>query len=96
MPTFIYYILEGKVGPIVLTKTEKNLSPNCIQKGDYFGYFELLQDKHYTDYAAALEDVKVALISKEDFFNVILGKSRGCFIVYETSWRTIFWTKNVN
>jgi CRP-like cAMP-binding protein/CheY-like chemotaxis protein len=72
-PTFIYYILEGKVRTYRVNEDGKEFVTELYSEGDYFGYFELLQDKHYTDYAAALEDVKVALISKEDFFNVILA-----------------------
>jgi CRP-like cAMP-binding protein/CheY-like chemotaxis protein len=72
-PTFIYYILEGKVRTYRVNEDGKEFVTELYSEGDYFGYFELLQDKPYTDYAAALEDVKVALISKEDFFNVILA-----------------------
>jgi CRP-like cAMP-binding protein/CheY-like chemotaxis protein len=73
MPTFIYYILEGKVRTYRVNEDGKEFVTELYSEGDYFGYFELLQDKSYTDYASALEDVKVALISKEDFFNVILA-----------------------
>jgi CRP/FNR family transcriptional regulator, polysaccharide utilization system transcription regulator len=73
MPTFIYYILEGKVRTYRVNEDGKEFVTELYSEGDYFGYFELLQDKPYTDYASALEDVKVALISKEDFFNVILA-----------------------
>jgi len=72
-PTFIYYILEGKVRTYRVNSDDKELVTELYSEGDYFGYFELLQDMPYTDYAAALEDVKVALISKDDFFNVILA-----------------------
>jgi CRP/FNR family transcriptional regulator, polysaccharide utilization system transcription regulator len=72
-PTFIYYILEGKVRTYRVNDDGKEFVTELYSEGDYFGYFELLQDKQYTDYASALEDVKVALISKEDFYNVILA-----------------------
>jgi CRP-like cAMP-binding protein/ActR/RegA family two-component response regulator len=72
-PTFIYYILEGKVRTYRVNEDGKELVTELYSSGDYFGYFELLQDKKYTDYASALEDTKVALISKDDFFNVILA-----------------------
>jgi CRP-like cAMP-binding protein len=41
--------------------------------GDYFGYLELLQDELYQEYAAALEDTKLALIAKDEFYNFILS-----------------------
>jgi CRP/FNR family transcriptional regulator, polysaccharide utilization system transcription regulator len=72
-PTFIYYILEGKVRTYRVNEDGKELVTELYSEGDYFGYFELLQDAPYTDYASALENVKVALISKEDFFNIILA-----------------------
>ena len=72
-PTFIYFILEGKVRTYRVNDDDKELVTELYSEGDYFGYFELLQDTPYTDYASALEEVKVALISKEDFFNVILA-----------------------
>lgn len=72
-PTFIYYVLEGKVRTYRVNDDGKEFVTELYSPGDYFGYFELLQDQPYTDYASALEDTKLALISRDEFFNVILA-----------------------
>ena len=72
-PNYIYYVVEGKVRTYLVNKDDKELVSALFGPGDYFGYLELLQDTPYQEYAAALEDTKLALISKEDFFSTILS-----------------------
>jgi len=73
MPNYIYYIVEGKIRTYRVNGDDKELVTALFNKGDYFGYLELLQERSYDDYAAALEDTKLALISKDDFFSMILA-----------------------
>lgn len=72
-PNYIYFVVAGKVRTYQVNKDDKELVTALFGPGDYFGYIELLQDVPYQEYAAALEDTKLALISKEDFFSTILS-----------------------
>jgi CRP-like cAMP-binding protein len=72
-PSYIYYIIEGKVRTYRVNADDKELVTALYNQGDYFGYLELLQDRPYEEYAAALEDCKLAMISKEDFFSTVLS-----------------------
>lgn len=72
-PNYIYYVVQGKIRSYLMNKDEKELVTSLYGPGDYFGYLELLQDTPYKEYASAIEDTKLALISKEDFFNTILS-----------------------
>jgi CRP-like cAMP-binding protein/ActR/RegA family two-component response regulator len=73
MPSFIFYVLEGKVRTYAVNHDGKELSVALYGPGDYFGFTELLQEKEYSEYASALEYSKLALISKDDFFGLILS-----------------------
>lgn len=72
-PNYIYYILQGKVRTYKVNNQDKELVTALYNTGDYFGYLELLQDERYQEYAAALEDTKLALIAKDEFYNFILS-----------------------
>jgi CRP-like cAMP-binding protein len=72
-PSYIYYIVEGKIRTYRVNADDKELVTALYNQGDYFGYLELLQDRPYEEYAAALEDSKLAMISKEDFFSTVLS-----------------------
>jgi CRP-like cAMP-binding protein len=72
-PHYIYYVVDGKIRTYLVNKDDKELVTALFGPGDYFGYLELLQDSQYKEYASALEDTKLALISKEDFFTTILA-----------------------
>ncbi len=72
-PNFIFYVVEGKIRTYLVNKDDKELVTALYGPGDYFGYLELLQDTPYQEYATALEDTRLALISKDDFFNTILS-----------------------
>ena len=72
-PSSIYYVIQGKIRTYMINKDDKELVTALYGPGDYFGYLELLQDKKHEEYAAALEETKLALISKEDFFTTVLS-----------------------
>jgi CRP/FNR family transcriptional regulator, polysaccharide utilization system transcription regulator len=72
-PSYIYYIVEGKIRTYRVNAADKELVTALYNQGDYFGHLELLQDRPYKEYAAALEDCKSAMISKEDFFSTVLS-----------------------
>lgn len=72
-PNYIYCVVSGKIRTYLVNKDDKELVTALYGPGDYFGYIELLQDTNYKEYAAALEETQLALISKEDFFNTILS-----------------------
>jgi CRP-like cAMP-binding protein len=72
-PNYIYCVVSGKIRTYLVNKDDKELVTALYGPGDYFGYIELLQDTTHKEYAAAMEETQLALISKEDFFNTILS-----------------------
>jgi len=72
-PNYIYYVVQGKIRTYKVNNQDKELVTALYNTGDYFGYLELLQDELYQEYAAALEDTKLALIAKDEFYNFILS-----------------------
>lgn len=73
LPSYIYYVVEGKIRTYRVNNDDKELVTALFSPGDYFGFLELLQDQPYGEYAAALEECKLAMISKEDFFSTVLA-----------------------
>ncbi len=45
----------------------KDLITHIYSRGDFFGYFPLLDDSLYSDNAIALEEAELRMIPKEDF-----------------------------
>ncbi|MHB8259352.1 MAG: response regulator [Bacteroidia bacterium] len=73
IPAFLYFLSKGKVKAFKEHEYGRELITNLYKEGDFLGYTALLEDKHYTETAEALEDSEVCLIPKEDFFAVIHG-----------------------
>ena len=51
-------------------KKEKSWSP-ASKQGEYFGYYPLLEDSAYKDYAECIENTELILIPKSDFVQLI-------------------------
>lgn len=73
IPTLLYFLAKGKVKTFKEHEYGRELITNLYKEGDFFGYTTLLEDKHYTETAEALEDSEICLIPKEDFYSVMHG-----------------------
>jgi len=73
-PVFVYYIKTGKVRTFLYYQDGRELSTGIHIDQQYLGYESVLLNKKYTDNAIALEDSEVALIPKENFFELMYKK----------------------
>ncbi|UIR56604.1 response regulator [Sphingobacterium sp. SRCM116780] len=73
-PVFIYFLLSGKVRNFLYYLDGRELSTDIHVEGNYFGYQAMLLHENYSDNAEALEHAEIALISKEDFFELLYRK----------------------
>jgi CRP-like cAMP-binding protein/AmiR/NasT family two-component response regulator len=70
-PHRLYYVLKGKVKAFKTNEEGKELVIELFTEGDYLGYIALLEGSPYKDSAETLEETELAIISKEDFENLI-------------------------
>jgi len=73
-PLFMYYLLKGKIRNFLLYQDGRELSTGIHIDDSFFGYEALLLNEQYSDNAEALEDCEVALIPKEQFFELLYNK----------------------
>lgn len=66
-PNSIYFIIKGKVKTYKSNDNGKELVTELSATGDFLGYVALLENSVYKDTAEALEESEIAIISKEDF-----------------------------
>ncbi|WP_143307089.1 response regulator [Chitinophaga vietnamensis] len=66
-PIALYYVLNGKVKTYRRNNEGKELITGLYNEGDFFGYYALLEDGCYQEYAEALENASLAVIPREDF-----------------------------
>ncbi|MCL7989340.1 response regulator [Sphingobacterium sp. lm-10] len=74
IPYFIYYVLKGKVRTFLSYVDGRELSTAILTEQQLFGYESPLLNTVYSDNAVALEDVEVALLPKEAFFEMMYRK----------------------
>ncbi len=72
-PTGIFFLIEGKIKAYRANESGKEFITDLYKEGDFFGYVDLLQETPYQDSAVALEESQVAIIPKEDFFELLQG-----------------------
>jgi CRP-like cAMP-binding protein len=70
-PSGIFFIIEGKVKKYKLDKDGKEHIIYVANTGELLGYHAILSEDRYLDSAAALEESKIAFVSKEDFLDVL-------------------------
>lgn len=70
-PVYLYFIEQGKVKTVKNNKQDKELITGLYNEGDFFGYIALLENNVYEDEAVAMEETRLKLIPKEDFFKLI-------------------------
>ncbi len=70
-PHALYYLIEGRVKTYKTNTEGRELITGLHCTGEFIGYIDLLQESIYTESAAALEDCKLCLIGKGEFFNLL-------------------------
>ena len=74
-PNGVYLVAKGKIKTYKTNEDGKEYITSLYKEGDFFSYADLLEDKTYTESAAALEDTEVNIIPKDDFFSLIFKNS---------------------
>jgi CRP-like cAMP-binding protein len=70
-PSGIFLIKDGKVKKYKLDKDGKEHIIYVANTGELLGYHAVLAEDRYPDSAAALEESKIAFVSKEDFIDTL-------------------------
>ena len=70
-PHYLYYIQSGKVKTYKISEDGKEFILDILKEGNYFGYQSLLHENSQTEFASALEETKIKLISRDDFEKLI-------------------------
>lgn len=70
-PNRLYYILKGRIKTYKRNEDGKELVTELLNTGDFLGYIALLEASTYKDSAETLEETELAIISKEDFENLV-------------------------
>ncbi|SEK75464.1 response regulator [Parapedobacter koreensis] len=74
MPLYVYYVKKGKVRNFLYYLDGRELSTDIHVSDSFFGYEALLLQQQYNDNAETLEEVELALIDKEQFFELLYRK----------------------
>lgn len=70
-PAGIFYIIDGKVKKYKLDKDGREHIIYVANTGELLGYHAILSEDRYPDSAAAIEESRIAFISKEDFLDTL-------------------------
>lgn len=70
-PLYLYFIKKGKIRSFLFYLDGRELSTGIFTEQSFFGYESLLLQESYSDNTETLEDSEVALISKDDFFELL-------------------------
>ncbi|WP_215233450.1 MULTISPECIES: response regulator [Dyadobacter] len=72
-PSHVYFLQTGKVKAYKSNDHGKEYITDLYKEGDFFGYLDLLQGEPYQESTIALEKAEVAMIPKDDFFQLLQG-----------------------
>jgi CRP-like cAMP-binding protein len=72
-PSNVFFLQSGKVKACKSNDNGKEYITDLYKEGDFFGYLDLLQGEVYQETAISLEKSEVAMIPKDDFFNLLQG-----------------------
>ncbi len=73
---FMYIILDGEAKVVQSTDTGKEIIMSVHQSGDFFGELSLIDGKTAPAAVCATRDSVTAIISKHDFFALLLGQNK--------------------
>ncbi|MCO5247725.1 MAG: response regulator [Chitinophagales bacterium] len=68
--SYLFFLKSGAVKTFRLHDDGKELITEIYKKGSYFGYYALLKDAPYQDYAVCLEDSEIIMIPKKGFLHI--------------------------
>ncbi len=71
LPRYLYLLNEGKVKLYKSNDYGKEYIIRIVKSGEFFGYTSLIKDAPYEITAAVMEDVKLQLVPKEDFLQLL-------------------------
>jgi len=70
-PTFLYFLISGKVKTYKMNRNGKEFVTNLYKSGDFLGYKSLITDEPYEETASVLEEAELTLIPKDDFLHLL-------------------------
>ena len=70
-PNFLYFVVSGKIKVFKSNEMGKEFIIDIYKEGDFLGYVALLVDNKYRESAMAIENSEVALIPRQDFFQLL-------------------------
>ncbi len=73
---FMYIILDGEAKVVQSTDSGKEIIMSVHQSGDFFGELSLIDGKTAPATVWATRDSVTAIISKQDFFALLLGQNK--------------------
>jgi CRP-like cAMP-binding protein/CheY-like chemotaxis protein len=71
----LFFIVSGKIKTFKSNESGKDLIIDILKEGDFLGHVALLEDKPLNESAIAIEDSEVAIIPKEDFFQLLYSNN---------------------
>lgn len=73
-PLYVYFVKKGKVRRFLSYLDGRELATDIHIEHSFFGYGAILMQQPYTDNAEALEDSELALIDRDNFFELLYRK----------------------
>lgn len=70
-PSGIFYVSDGKVKKYKVDKDGREQIIYVANSGELLGYHAVLSEDRYPDFAATLEESRIAFIPKEDFLETL-------------------------
>jgi DNA-binding response OmpR family regulator len=70
-PSRLYFIQKGKVKTYKTNDDGKELTVGLYGEGEFLGHVALLQGCTYKENAEAIDDTEIAIIPKEDFYELL-------------------------
>lgn len=73
-PLYVYFVKKGKVRRFLHYLDGRELATDIHVDNSFFGYGAVLLQQRYTDNAETLEDTELALIDRDNFFELLYRK----------------------
>lgn len=74
-PNYLHFIVSGKIKIFKSNELGKEYIIDIYKEGDFLGYVALLEDNKHKESAMAIENSEVALIPKQDFFQLLYSNN---------------------
>jgi len=70
---WLYFVVSGQVKEYQVNEYGKELTHQLYNEGEFFGYYPLISESNYKNFASCTEDTSLRLIPKEDFSNILFN-----------------------